>query len=56
MSHRREFKGKLTKELLRILHYNLQTSIRFLFERIQGRAVFELLRKSVPQACSTKHK
>ena len=59
MSHRREFKGiKLTKELLRIVQYNLQTSIRlsFLFERRQGRAVFELLRKSVPQACSTEHK
>ena len=29
MSHRREFKGKLTKELLRILHYNLQTFFLF---------------------------
>ena len=28
MIHRREFEGKLTKELLRIVHYNLKTSIR----------------------------
>ena len=28
MIHRRELEGKLTKELLRIVHYNLKTSIR----------------------------
>ena len=28
MINRREFEDKLTKELLRIVHYNLQTSIR----------------------------
>ena len=58
MSQRREFKGKLTKELLRTVHYNLQTTIRlsFLFERRQGRPVFELLWKSVQQARSTEHK
>ena len=27
MIHRREFENKLTKELLKIFHYNLQTSV-----------------------------
>ena len=31
MIHRREFEDKLTKELLRIVHYNLQTSIGLIF-------------------------
>ena len=28
MIHRRDFENKLTKELLKIVHYNLQTSVR----------------------------
>ena len=30
MIHRREFENKLTKELLKIFHYNLQTSVRLI--------------------------
>ena len=58
MIPRQEFKDKLTKELLNIgklqfTHFNL---IKFVFERHQGRAVFQLLRKSVLQAYITEHK
>ena len=33
MIHRREFQHKLTKELLKIVHFN---SLKFVFERSQG--------------------
>ena len=33
MIHRREFEDKLTKELLKIVHFN---SLKFVFERRQG--------------------
>ena len=33
MIHRREFQDKLTKELLKIVHFN---SLKFVFERRQG--------------------
>ena len=52
---RREFEDKLTKEFLKIVHHNLQISIRLsLFSK--DIKVKQLLRKSVPQACSTEHK
>ena len=56
MIHRREFEDKLSKELLKLVHYNLQTfnSLKFFFKRHQGREVFQLLKKSVPPACSTE--
>ena len=55
MIYRQEFEDKLTKELLKTVHYNLQISIRLsLFSK--DIKVKPLLRKSVPQACSTEHK
>ena len=43
MIHRQEFENKLTKKFLRIVHYNLQTSIRLsLFSK-----------EDVKEACST---
>ena len=56
MIFKRKFEDKLTKELLKIVHYNLQTSLKFVFERRQGNAVFQLLKKSVARACGTEHK
>ena len=58
MIPRQEFKDKLTKELLNIGHYNLHTStcLSLFSKDIQGRAVFQLLRKSVLQAYITEHK
>ena len=55
MIHRQEFEDKLTKELLKTVHHNLQISIRLsLFSK--DIKVKQLVRKSVSQACSTEHK
>ena len=53
MIHRREFENKLTKELLKIVHYNLQTSVRLSLFSKDVKVNFQLLRKIVPQTCST---
>ena len=55
MIHRQEFEDKRTKELLKTVHHNLQISIGLsLFSK--DIKVKQLVRKSVPQACSTEHK
>ena len=53
MIHRREFENKLTKELLKIVHYNLQTSVRLSLFLKDVTVDFQFLRKTVPQTCST---
>ena len=53
MIHRREFENKLTKELLKIVHYNLQTSVRLSLFSKDVTVDFQFLRKTVPQTCST---
>ena len=53
MIHRREFKNKLTKELLKIVHYNLQTSVRLSLFSKDVTVDFQFLKKTVPQTCST---
>ena len=37
MIHRREFEDKLTKELLKIVHYHLKTSIRLCMKQNTGK-------------------
>ena len=54
MIHRREFENKLTKELLKIVHYNLQTSVRLSLFSKDVKVNFQLLRKIVPQTCSSE--
>ena len=49
----REFENKLTKELLKIVHYNLQTSVRLSLFSKDVTVDFQFLRKTVPQTCST---
>ena len=48
MIHRQEFEDKLTKELLKTVHHNLQNfnSLKFVFERHQGKATRQ-------EVCST---
>ena len=53
MIHRREFENKLTKELLKIVHYNLQTSVRLSLFSKDVTVDFQFLKKTVPQTCST---
>ena len=53
MIHRREFENKLTKELLKIVHYNLQASVRLSLFSKDVTVDFQFLRKTVPQTCST---
>ena len=45
----REFENKLTKELLKIVHYNLQTSVRLSLFSKDVTVDFPFLRKTVPQ-------
>ena len=49
----REFENKLTKELLKIVHYNLQTSVRLSLFSKDVTVDFQFLKKTVPQICST---
>ena len=53
MIHRREFENKLTKELLKIVHYNLQTSVRLSLFSKDVTVDFQFLKKTVPQTCRT---
>ena len=52
MIHGREFENKLTKELRKIVHYNLQTSVRLSLFSKDAKVDFQFIRKTVPQTCS----